>query len=70
VAKSQADKAAEYVSYAEHCLKIAERLSDHKSRIVQREMAAEWIKLAGDAADHDAARSSANDHTVKNTRHG
>jgi len=54
VAKSQADKAAEYVSYAEHCLKIAWRLPDQESRIVHREMAAEWIRLAGDAAGQDA----------------
>jgi hypothetical protein len=69
MAKSQADKAAEYVSYAQHCLKIAQILPDHESRIVHREMVAEWIKLAGDAADN-AAPSSANDHTVKRTDHG
>jgi len=70
VAKSQADKAAEYVNYAEHCLKIAGRLPDQKSRIVHREMAAEWIKLAGDAVDQDAAPSSAEDQKTKRTGHG
>jgi hypothetical protein len=40
------DNHKEYALYAEHCLKIARIASDHKSRIIQREMAAEWLKLA------------------------
>ena len=70
MAKAQADKAAEYASYAEHCLKIAQILPDQESRIVHREMAAEWIKLASDAADQDAASSSADDQKTKRTGHG
>ena len=46
VAISKADKANEYVGYAKHCLKIAEALPEHESRILLREMAAEWMKLA------------------------
>jgi hypothetical protein len=43
---SKTAKAAEYVRYAKHCLKIAEKLPEQGSRILLREMAAEWIKLA------------------------
>ena len=39
-------KAAEYESYAEHCLRIAAQIPDRESRVLQREMAAEWLKLA------------------------
>jgi hypothetical protein len=62
VTKSQADKAAEYVNYARHCLKTAETLPDRESRILHREMAAEWLRLAGDSARHDAALNAANDY--------
>jgi len=47
---SRADKAIEYANDARNCLKIVERLADRESRIVQREMAAEWLMLAGHAA--------------------
>jgi hypothetical protein len=40
------DKHEEYIQYAEHCVKMAMVAPDQKSRIVQREMAAEWLKLA------------------------
>jgi hypothetical protein len=46
------------------------KILDRESRIVHREMAAEWIKLAGDAADQDAASSSADDQSTKRTGHG
>jgi hypothetical protein len=42
----KSDKHKEYVLYAEHCLKMAKIAPDQKSRIIQREMAAEWLKLA------------------------
>ena len=32
--------------YAEHCLAMAKLPRDQKSRVVLREMAAEWLKLA------------------------
>jgi hypothetical protein len=34
-----------YVSYAEHCLAMAKTASEHESRVVLREMAAEWLRL-------------------------
>jgi hypothetical protein len=40
------DKHQEYALYAEHCLKMARIAPDQKSRIIQREMAAEWLNLA------------------------
>lgn len=46
VAISPADKANEYIGYMEHCLTIARSLPDRKDRIVHREMAAEWVRLA------------------------
>ena len=43
---SRADKADEYMHYAEHCMKTARTISDREHRTLHREMAAEWIKLA------------------------
>ena len=39
-------KHEEYVRYAEHCLEMAKIAPDQKARTIQREMAAEWLKLA------------------------
>ena len=36
-------KHKKYALYAEHCLALAEIATDQKSRIIQREMAAEWL---------------------------
>jgi hypothetical protein len=36
----------EYMTYAERCLAIARTISSREYRIVLREMAAEWTKLA------------------------
>jgi hypothetical protein len=36
----------EYIIYAEHCLAIARTISSREYRIVLREMAAEWTRLA------------------------
>jgi len=36
----------DYVRYAEHCLKMVPLAPDQEYRNVQREMAAEWLKLA------------------------
>ena len=49
--QTQADKAMLYASYAETCLKAVAVLPDREARVVHREMAAEWIMLAGQAAD-------------------
>jgi hypothetical protein len=45
VAISKADIANEYMNYAEHCLKTAQVLRRQKDRVIQREMAAEWVRL-------------------------
>ena len=42
------DKHKEYVRYASHCLDILPTISDREFRAIQREMAAEWLKLADD----------------------
>jgi len=36
----------DYITYAERCLAIARTISSRECRIVLREMAAEWTKLA------------------------
>jgi hypothetical protein len=36
----------DYVRYAEHCLNMTAATSDQGSRCIQREMAAEWLRLA------------------------
>jgi hypothetical protein len=42
------NKHKEYSRYAAHCLGLAPALSKHEDRIINREMAAEWLKLADD----------------------
>ena len=49
------DKHKDYVRYAEHCLKMVPQALDQEDRNVQREMAAEWLKLA-DAVLHPPKR--------------
>ena len=49
------NKHKDYVRYAEHCLKMVPHASDQEYRNVQREMAAEWLKLA-DAVLHPPKR--------------
>lgn len=39
-------KREEYVRYAEHCLRIIDIIPDQDSRMLHREMAAEWLRLA------------------------
>jgi hypothetical protein len=39
-------KYEEYRLYAEHCLKLVRIATSRKTRTLQREMAAEWFKLA------------------------
>ena len=41
-----AKKSEEYESYARHCLEVARLVADREARIIQRQMAAEWLKLA------------------------
>ncbi|MEA2982772.1 MAG: hypothetical protein QOF09_4595 [Alphaproteobacteria bacterium] len=40
------NKHDEYTRYADHCLKMAKQNLEHDSRMVLREMANEWLKLA------------------------
>jgi hypothetical protein len=35
-----------YVDFANHCLQLAATTSDGQSRLILREMAAQWLKLA------------------------
>ena len=37
-----------YAHYAAHCLHMVTAARDQDSRTIQREMAAEWLKLADD----------------------
>ena len=46
------DKFKDYTRYAEHCLKMVASATDQESRCIQREMTAEWLRLA------DATRPS------------
>jgi len=40
------DKRKEYARYALYCLNMVAAVADQDSRSIQREMAAEWLKLA------------------------
>jgi len=40
------DKFKDYARYAEHCLNMVASTRDQESRCIQREMAAEWLRLA------------------------
>jgi len=42
----ESDKHKDYVRYAEHCLNVVTATADQESRSIQREMAAEWLRLA------------------------
>jgi len=47
---SSADRAMLYASYAEMSLKAVTLLPDREARVIHREMAAEWLMLADQAA--------------------
>ena len=49
---SNDDQSTDYQSYARFCLKLASQMPDRNSRLVLREMAAQWLQLsdAGDRA--------------------
>jgi hypothetical protein len=46
VAIPENDKRKEYARYARYCLNMGAAATDQESRVIQREMAAEWLKLA------------------------
>ena len=41
-------RAEDYERYAEHCLKMAGIADSREDRIIQREIASEWLELAAD----------------------
>jgi hypothetical protein len=45
------DTHKDYVRYAMHCLDVAPAITDQELRAINREMAAEWLRLA-DAIAH------------------
>jgi hypothetical protein len=47
-------KRKEYVEYANHCLTPASSTADGDSRLLLRQMAAEWLELAEKALDRRA----------------
>jgi hypothetical protein len=49
------DKHKQYACYAAHCLNLVASTRDQDSRSINREMAAEWMKLA-DAIRHPLSR--------------
>jgi hypothetical protein len=55
MAISKNDKHKEYAHYAAHCLEMVPAAPDQEFSAIQREMAAEWLKLA-DAALHPLKR--------------
>jgi hypothetical protein len=46
VAIPKNDKHKDYARYAERCLQMVTVATDQESRAIQREMAAEWLRLA------------------------
>jgi len=43
--------AERYLAYAKECLRATKFIADREARLIQRQMAAEWLKLAGPAED-------------------
>jgi hypothetical protein len=71
VAKSKSDTAIEYANYGRHCLETVRVLPDQDSRMIHREMAAEWFNLADQAAREGAAlRSPATPHAIAKAKQG
>jgi hypothetical protein len=48
MARPKNEKRKVYAHYAAHCLHMVTVAEDQDSRTIQREMAAEWLKLADD----------------------
>jgi hypothetical protein len=48
MAVPKSDKHKDYARYAVHCLGAASALTVQEERAINREMAAEWLKLADD----------------------
>ena len=58
----------QYETYARHCLLVAARTPDRDSRLILREMAAEWLNLAASVL-HDG-RQPGNGRAADGTRPG
>jgi RecB family exonuclease len=56
MAAPKSTKHKEYARYAAHCLNVAAAAKNEDFRSINREMAAEWLKLA-DAALHPLKRT-------------
>jgi hypothetical protein len=46
MAVRKSSKYEEYQLYAEHCLRLVRIAASREVRVIQREMAGEWLKLA------------------------
>jgi hypothetical protein len=55
MANPKNEKRKQYAHYAAHCMYLGTAATDPDARAIQREMAAEWLKLA-DAILHPMAR--------------
>ena len=58
----------EYARYAAHCLNLVVAAKDQESRSIQREMAAEWLKLADTALQRTNDRSDRASHLALSYR--
>jgi hypothetical protein len=56
MAISKSNKHKEYARYAGHCLNMVAATKDQEARALNREMAAEWLRLA-DMALHPLKRT-------------
>ena len=70
MAISHANKAAEYVSYAEHCLKLVQIIPEHESRVLCREMAGEWLKLSNELMETAVFSARSIGHRSRASRAG
>ena len=57
MAISKSNKHKAYARYAAHCLNMVAATKDQKARALNREMAAEWLKLADTALERTNDRS-------------
>ncbi len=46
MAAPKTDKRKDYIRYAEHCLDLVPAIAARGDRTINREMAAEWMRLA------------------------
>jgi hypothetical protein len=53
MAEELIDKRERYVGYATKCLQLAKVIFDNESRLLLKEMASEWLKLAEEAGAGD-----------------